>query len=275
MPELPEVETVCRQLAAVIVGETIFSAKIVDEKLRKSGVGQLKGHRITEVSRCGKEIVIAFGEELFLEVHLRMTGQLIWYPKGGSLNSGLSLYHKHSPSPKALRVTLHTKKGELRFYDTRRFGTLKLTHQAPTLNAVDPVNDRLTGSRLLELIKGSTQQIKVWLLRQDRLVGIGNIYASEILFDAGISPLRKASSLSTPEVTKLARSIVKILKLAIRKSGTTFSDYRDAKGEAGGFQNLLKVYDRTGERCKKCRSEEILRTVQGQRSTFWCPNCQR
>jgi formamidopyrimidine-DNA glycosylase len=276
MPELPEVETVCRQLAPILAGTRIIGARIYDEKLRQSGVSRLKGRRILGISRVGKEIIISFEEKLFLEVHLRMTGQLIWCPDETDLkiDSGASLYRRVSPSPKALRASFSTEKGELRFYDVRRFGTLKLSDRLPQAKALDPVREKLTGSILAGLIGDSPQQIKLWLLRQDRLAGIGNIYASEILFDAGVAPSRRASSLSSAECTKLAKSTARILNLAIKKSGTTFSDYRDANGESGGFQKLLKVYDREGAECNRC-GELILRTVQGQRSTFWCANCQR
>lgn len=166
-------------------------------------------------------------------------------------------------------------RGALLFYDQRRFGTLEILSQPPEEEArgVEPLSPALTTAVLRELLAGSRQEIKAWLLRQDRLVGIGNIYASEILFTAGIHPLRLAGSLSAAESAALKKAVRQILALAVKHCGTTFSDFQDAAGESGGFARFLKVYQRAGQPCRRCATP-VERLVQQQRSTFYCPRCQ-
>jgi formamidopyrimidine-DNA glycosylase len=139
---------------------------------------------------------------------------------------------------------------------------------------MDPLSPHLTPASLGRLIGESRQNVKAWLLRQDRLVGLGNIYASEILFVAGISPLREAGSLSPDEHGRLWRATRRVLRRAIRNCGTTFSDFQDAQGLTGSYQHYLKVYGREDEPCPACRTP-VVRIVQQQRSTYYCPRCQR
>jgi formamidopyrimidine-DNA glycosylase len=138
---------------------------------------------------------------------------------------------------------------------------------------VEPLSRHLTATTLGELLGHSRQPLKIWLLRQDRLVGLGNIYASEILFAARLSPLRPAGDLSPEEVQRLHRAMRRVLRAAIDCCGTTFSDFQDAHGAAGSFQECLAVYSRAGDPCHLCETP-VKRLVQQQRSTFWCPRCQ-
>ena len=174
-----------------------------------------------------------------------------------------------------LRARFDLDRGALLFVDTRRFGTFDWYRargdSAPA--GIDPLSPELTPPRLEGLLRGSTQNLKAWLLRQDRLVGLGNIYASEILHDARVSPLRDTRSLIDDEIGRLYRSTRKILRRAIRNCGTTFSDFQDARGVEGSYQQYLAVYDRAGLGCPRCRTP-IDRVVQQQRSTFHCPGCQ-
>jgi formamidopyrimidine-DNA glycosylase len=268
MPELPEVETVARQLDPLVAGRRVRQLVIRDYKLGRSGVAAVRGARVLRVRRSGKQVVfeLAVGRrrraELFLVVHLRMTGRLVWVAPGAEV-------------PDRVRAVLVLDRGRVAFCDTRRFGTLRLHRDPAELapDGVEPLSDDLTAARLGSLLAGSAQPIKAWLLRQDRLVGIGNIYAAEILFSCRVDPRRPAGSLTTGELRDLRRGIRSVLRRAIENCGTTFSDFQDARGRRGGFARLLKVYRREGEPCRRCGAP-IERIVQQQRSTFFCPGCQ-
>ena len=270
MPELPEVETVCRQLTPLIRGEQIEAIALYDSKLKLSQRRLLLGRTVHEIERLGKQIVIHVQgadheADSYLAFHLRMSGRLVAIrgriPKNETV--------------KYLRARLFFPDCELHFIDPRRFGTITLTCDRDTLlpEGIDPLSSKFTKHALAELIGSSKQPVKHWLIRQDKLVGIGNIYASEILFAAGIHPERPVSDLTKTEQALLFAETRKILRRAIKHCGTTFSDFQDAHGLTGSFQKYLRVYSREGKKCKKCKSE-ITRIVQQQRSTFFCPRCQ-
>ncbi|MFH1071151.1 MAG: bifunctional DNA-formamidopyrimidine glycosylase/DNA-(apurinic or apyrimidinic site) lyase [Candidatus Glassbacteria bacterium] len=270
MPELPEVETIVRQLGPLLTGRRTRELKIYDRKLETGLKDVVPGRPVETVSRLGKQICLALGSNgsdrnpLWLVFHLRMTGRLI-------VDS-----ERRGQNERHLRAELVLEDGSLLFYDLRRFGLLlvlrSLEEAAPL--GIDPLSPRFTVSHLTELIGGSTTAIKPWLLRQDRIVGLGNIYASEILFASVIDPRTPACRLDHSRLTRLHRQTRHILRLAIENCGTTFSDFQDSHGRTGSFQNLLKVYDRQGEPCPRCRSA-IERIVQQQRSTYFCPACQK
>jgi len=267
MPELPEVETVARQLGHLLSGRSVRTLEILDPLLGPPGVASLAGRTVGGVRRLGKQVLLELdraGAPLWLAFHLRMTGRLIWREGGGRV------------SPRHLRARLRLEGGWLLFYDPRRFGTLHLCNSLAELEpaGLDPLSGELTDAALAGLLAGSPQAIKPWLLRQDRLVGLGNIYASEILFAAGIDPRRPARSLGAAEIRELRRGTRAVLERAIERCGTTFSDFQDARGLAGSFQDCLGVYGREGEPCPRCGTP-VERLTQQQRSTFWCARCQR
>ncbi len=271
MPELPEVETIARQLNERLSGCKIRGLIIRDAKLLNanivSGVKALPGAMIRNVSRMGKLAVIHIaprkGPQLHLRVHLRMTGRLIWSDNGAP------------PDQRTPRAILQCDCGALYFCDTRRFGVMEIcAAEQRCAGGTDPMLAPLDATTLASVIRGSKQEIKPWLMRQDRLCGIGNIYASEILFESGISPFRKAGDLSAEELKKLGRATKAILQRAIRNCGVTFSDFQDSNGRMGKYQKFLKVYARTGKPCPRCGAI-IQRSVQQQRSTFFCPICQK
>jgi len=269
MPELPEVETVARQLVPYIVGRTVRGLQILDPRLRNGRTPQVRGRKIRDVRRSGKRVLIELGPAprgstpLWLAVHLRMTGRLLWAA------AGTDGARDH------LRARFRLDRGELLFVDARRFGTFDWyrSHEASLPRGIDPLSPELTARGFAELLRGSRQNLKAWLLRQDRLVGLGNIYASEILHSARLSPSREAGTVDRAGATRLYRSTRRILERAIRNCGTTFSDFQDARGVEGSYQQYLAVYDREGERCRRCRTP-VVRLVQQQRSTFYCPGCQ-
>jgi formamidopyrimidine-DNA glycosylase len=275
VPELPEVETVARQLDPEVRGRKLREVEVRDHKLEGSDWDSAAGYTVSKVRRVSKRVVFDLARAkqppLWIAVHLRMTGRLIWTPHKPAKD-----YQPHSrpPTEKSLRLVFQLAGGELRFYDTRRFGTVELLDVEPQLvgPALEPLSEGFTAKTLGELLKDARGEIKPWLMRQDRIAGMGNIYASEALFRAGIHPRRAAGSLSTAEVRLLRKSINNLLCQAIGKMGTTFSDYADAKGESGSFQKFLRVYGRKGQPCRKCGTP-IEQITQQQRSTFFCPVC--
>lgn len=271
MPELPEVETVARQLAPVLRGRVLRGVQLFDAKLAPLAVRPLIGGRVESVTRCGKEIAIALRgkKAAYLCVHLRMTGRLIWKRENAKGAASDASPDRH------LRAVLRFDRGELCFYDPRRFGTLRCVTALEELNVRgrEPLAPDFTAEELCELLAGSKQEIKTWLLRQDKLVGLGNIYASEILFRSRIHPQRPAGSLSAVEIRALHRTTRRVLEAAIRHAGTTFSDFRHTTGSSGGFQRFLKVYDREGKPCTAC-AQPIARIVGQGRSTYYCSSCQ-
>jgi formamidopyrimidine-DNA glycosylase len=272
VPELPEVETVARQLAPCLVGRTVRDLRILDPLLRDCETPPaVAGRTVLRVGRSGKRVLVAFSERpgrrgaLWLAVHLRMTGRLLWCETD-----------RAAPHVSHLRARLRFDAGALLFIDPRRFGTFRWyrSEEAAAPRGIDPLSAALTPARLAALLGRSPQCLKAWLLRQDRLVGLGNIYASEILHAARLSPFRAAGSLDPGEVRRLLGAARRILERAIRHCGTTFSDFQDARGLEGSFQRFLAVYDRAGRRCRRCGAA-VAREVQQQRSTYYCPHCQR
>jgi len=268
VPELPEVETVARQLAPQVEGRRIVSVGIVDPKLEHAALHRdLPGARIRDCGRMGKQVVLrldtARGGRRWLCIHLRMTGRL--------------RVLEAAPGPVALplRAVLELDRGWLTFVDPRRFGTLRLADRrsgaAPP--GAEPLSRAFTAASLTALLGRSRQPLKPWLLRQDRITGLGNIYASEILFVSRLSPERAAGSLDAGEIRRLHRAIRSVLRAAISACGTTFSDFQDARGVEGSYARYLTVYGREDQPCRRCRTP-IRRGVQQQRATYWCPRCQ-
>lgn len=270
MPELPEVETVARQLAPLVEGRRLRQVQVLDPLLRPLRAPRpYRDRRVERVFRSGKQVLFGLNgsSPLFLAVHLRMTGRLIWTDE-------------QRLKPSHLRASLKMDRGQVLFIDTRRFGTIGwITDARQPLQtgggglAIDPTTEQFTAEALASLLSTSSQALKVWLLRQDRLNGLGNIYASEILYQARLSPRRMARTVRGREVERLHAATRSVLQRAIDACGTTFSDFQDAHGVTGSYQQYLAVYGREGEPCPSCRTE-IRRIVQQQRSTFFCPQCQ-
>ncbi len=268
MPELPEVETVARQLDPLVRGRDVRRLLCLDARLEMPRSTDLRGFVVRRVTRAGKQVAFELvnrgGRERTLVVHLRMTGRLVWDPADGG------------DRPHHLRARLELASGGVDFIDPRRFGTLawRGAAESGSSEAIDPLSSGLDAAVLASLLQGSRQPLKPWLMRQDRLVGIGNIYASEILFEAGLSPFRQAGSLTADETGALVKSVKRVLRRAIRHCGTTFSDFQDAHGVTGSYQERLRVYGREGEPCRACGAR-IERVVQAQRSTYFCSGaCQ-
>lgn len=271
MPELPEVETIVRDLARLLPGASIREVRVVHPDLLEGEdpadfAAGLRGRRFEEVSRRAKNILLRLDRGL-LVVNLGMTGRLL-------------VRSPDDPPPTHLGVRFRLDDGrEMDYHDTRRFGRLqRFTREAWERReaelGMEPLSDAFTAEYLHDLAGRSRVAVKTWLMDQRRVVGVGNIYASEALFRAGIDPRRPARSLSGGEARRLRESVREVLREAIDFRGTTLLDYRDASGERGEFVTRLRVYDRAGEPCAACGSE-VQRIVQGGRSTFFCATCQR
>lgn len=280
MPELPEVETVARQLAPLLSGQRVEQVRVLDSKLAGSALDTLVGDRIATVRRVGKQVALAVtkqGAERTLLIHLRMSGRLLWRGRHSQTIVSLpdQLVHQPTTAVKHVRLTLACDGGELDFVDPRRFGTCALYDCASAMPEIgmDPMSAEFTATALKRLLSDVRQPLKPWLLRQDRIVGLGNIYASEILFRSGLSPFREAGSLKRVEIDRLYSEMRQTLAEAIEMCGTTFSDFQQSNGEAGGFQSFLTVYEREGEGCTRCNGL-IRRDVQAGRSTYHCERCQ-
>jgi formamidopyrimidine-DNA glycosylase len=273
MPELPEVETVRRNLDRLIVGATItdvvfgdFTGSIANPA-PDIFADALQGQRIVGTGRRGKYLLLRLDSGDVIAVHLRMTGDLHYVPEG-------------EPWGKHLHLAMLLDDGhELRFADTRKFGRIWLL-TPPEVEDLDerigpePLDPALTPEQFHELLQRHTRAIKPLIMDQAFLAGVGNIYADEALFAAQIHPLRPASSLSLSETTNLLNAIRLAFQNAIDRGGTTVRNYRNAFGEPGGNQEYLQIYQLSeGDPCPRCGTP-INRIVVAQRGTRFCATCQ-
>lgn len=284
MPELPEVETIVRDLDKKLKNKKIISVKSLDKKVFQLTSGDVKnilGKKIKAVSRRAKMIIFDL-DNYFLIVHLKMTGQLVYQTKTSLIVGGHPIVNKDKKLPnKFSRVIFKfNDKGTLYFNDVRRFGWIKLLAKNKFIEfknnlGVEPLSSDFTLEYFNKFLSHKSKtSIKQALLDQKYISGIGNIYADESLFKAQIKPFRKVATLNPKEIKKLWRAIPEILKFAIKHRGTSFNDYVDASGEAGNFIKYLKVYGRGGEKCKNC-GEPIKKIKLGGRGTHWCDKCQK
>ncbi|MGB4704821.1 MAG: bifunctional DNA-formamidopyrimidine glycosylase/DNA-(apurinic or apyrimidinic site) lyase [Candidatus Saccharicenans sp.] len=275
MPELPEVETVVRDLRAALRGkkikEMVFFSPHLEKRQPASAPApdRYLGKKIVEIRRRGKMIIFEIEGGLGLLVHLKMTGQLI-------LCSPARPSDKHTHA----RMSFYGIRKELRFRDVRKFGFLTCLNLCDISQKVDsslgpePLAMNFSDFRKRLLVYGK-KKIKSWLLDQKIIAGIGNIYSDEILFRAGLRPERMAGSLDETEARRLWNSMRFILKKAISLRGSSVSDYVDATGETGRFQLEHRVYGKGGEVCRRCRQSVIERKKIGGRSSYFCPACQK
>jgi formamidopyrimidine-DNA glycosylase len=276
VPELPEVETIRRDLESRVVGRCITAVHIppdtgkpvpvlkgIDEASFREGV---VGARIDGLERRGKYLALHLDTGSFLVVHLRMTGALLHRASG-------------SAPDRFLRAVLVLDDGtELRFTDIRKFGGLWLVEELTEASTgglgPEPLSEGFTVEVLAEALKGRRTPVKSVLLDQSRIAGIGNIYADEACYAAGIDPRKLAGKVSKAKVTKLHKAIQDVLLFGVESRGASFRDYHDVEGESGNMQMHVKVFRRTGKPCYACGSP-IQRVKIGGRSTHYCPKCQR
>jgi formamidopyrimidine-DNA glycosylase len=293
MPELPEVETVARDLQRWVAGAQITDAEVHwDRTIRhpqpaEQFVAEVRGAQIERVGRRAKSVLIHFTDGRVMTVALRMTGALIVAPPG-------------TPEDKYARVVFCLADGrELRYRDVRKFGriglweggglrrrrTTKARRRVSESTAPyrvgdvfgrhgpEPLATTFSAARLAERLRGRSARLKTLLLDQSFVAGVGNIYADEALWRARLHPLRAADTLTGPEIARLHRALRAVLRQGIQNRGSSFTDYVGADGEPGANAEQLAVYRRTGEPCLRCGTR-IERLIVGQRSTHFCPHCQ-
>lgn len=276
MPELPEVESLRRALARSLLGRSIVSVQINQPRLRRvvspDFSSAVSGHQIEGLRRRAKYLIVDLSGATSLLVHLGMSGSLT-HRDTRFVPGQFDSRHDH--------VHFRLDDGNALVYnDPRRFGLLKLVRRdefesTPELNALgpEPIGDAFDAAYLARKARGRRAAIKTVLMDQRVVAGIGNIYAAEILFRAGVRPTRRAGRLKRAELERIVAATAPILRAAIDGRGTTFRSYRDSRGRPGGFASRLKVYGRAGEPCYAC-SATIRKATVGQRTSFYCPQCQ-
>ena len=271
MPELPEVETIVRNLSPKLKGLRVESFKIFLPTILRTGntflLRKLRGKSVTEVRRRGKIILIELEDNLCLLFHLKMTGSLLFCPRKDP-------YDKHVH----FLLLFKGQKKELRFRDVRKFGFISCLpssdiHLSEELRNLGPEPLEMSYSCFEEILKKRKARIKCLLLDQHFIAGIGNIYADEILFEAKIHPMTSASLLKKKDKERLWKAMREVLQKAIEKKGSSIQDYRDDEGRLGAFQNLHQAYGREGLPCSRC-GEKIERLRLSGRSSFFCSHCQ-
>jgi formamidopyrimidine-DNA glycosylase len=272
MPELPEVETIARKLRRSITGKQIAGVYLSGKSLRRplpvDFAVQLSGRTIRAIHRKGKYLILEMQPDGYWIIHLGMSGRLFY-------TAGPADREKHTHA-----IVQFAEGGELRYCDPRRFGLMDFC-QVPRLEALpdvqrlgrDPLATCLDADWLwLELAK-TRRDLKSFLLDQQRIAGLGNIYVCEAMFRARVHPARRCNTLTRQEAAALTRAIRAVLTAAVRHRGTSFSDFMDSDGAPGAHQDFLRVFQREGEKCRRCRAT-IKRMRQGNRSTYFCPRCQ-
>ena len=271
MPELPEVETIRRGIAPHVTGRTITRVVVRDRRLRwpiiRGFEKKLTGRTIKAVDRRGKYLLLDLGGDRVI-LHMGMTGRL-------ALFEGERAVVKHDHVDIALSGGL-----TLRFNDARRFGAAlwwpasHKTHLLLKDMGPEPFAADFSADYLFALSRGRSAAVKNFLMDGRVVVGVGNIYAAEALFRARIRPMRAAGKVTRAGYAALVKAVRDVLEAAIAAGGTTFRDFRDSEGQPGYFVQKLFVYDRFGEPCRRCKTP-IARVVIGQRSSFYCPRCQK
>ncbi len=286
MPELPEVETVRKGLEKQLRNFCIEKVEVLSERSIASNGGSsffisnLKGLTIGNWDRRGKYLIAQLtkknksSKEIdsgSLVVHLRMTGYFQWH-------------QKNKDPCRHTRIRFWNSQGaEVRFIDIRNFGQMWLVPQGKSPKEIinglknlgpEPFSNDFSPAYLKACFKGRKRPVKSSLLDQSIVAGIGNIYADESLFEAGIYPIKQSGALKELELSNLYKSLIKVIQISIKEGGTTFSDFRNLEGLNGNYGEQAWVYRRTKKPCRKCGSE-ILRTKLSGRSTHWCPKCQK
>ncbi len=280
MPELPEVETIRMGLQKYLVGHTVTDIDVRLPKMLTGEVQSLIGAKVQGIRRFGKGLVIDFDNGYSLAIHIKMTGQLVYkgtkVPKETQVSEkvGKILPHNHT------HLIFHLNNATLYYNDIRQFGWLKILKTAdvkelPFFKDLGPeVFKELTLSLFSDIVKRNKIAIKPLLLEQKKLSGVGNIYANDALFKAGIDPRRKAHALTDTEIEKLFASIEEVMKKGIEVGGSSEWSYVNALGEEGEYQKIFQIYGREGKPCLVCGTV-IEKLVLGGRGTYLCPTCQK
>lgn len=275
MPELPEVETIVREIAPLLAGSRIARAElrktdVLREVTKPRLIKALQGNTIEQVYRRAKHVVFRLSSGHRMIIQPRMTGSVIVYER--QLTRDELKY--------AVLICTLSDKRKFVFRDVRRLGTIWLLDEEGWIAYTgrigpEPLEETFTTSVFAERLKGTRTAVKKAIMDQRRLAGVGNIYANEALFDARINPAKSTKQLSLEQFARLHGAIVDVLKRALASSGTTLRDYRTGTGEEGRFQFELRVYGRGGERCVNCGRKLVMTHAIDKRQTTYCKKCQR
>ncbi len=293
MPELPEVETIRRQLAPLVEGRCLLRVEILDPRWSRPLTPEeladaLVGRRVERLDRRGKYLLWHLSDEVFLAQHLRMTGAVLCEPSAEpthvrvriELGASSRTRAPGAPAPAASTRSRGPRRRRLVIVDPRRFGTGELLLGEDAMErffaarlGLEPLDERFTAEHLHALARGRAAPVKAFLLDQRRIAGVGNIYADEALFRAGIHPLRPAGRLSPAQCSRLREGVIEALGEGIDARGATIDDFRHVDGVRGSFQDRFLVHRREGLPCPRCGTA-IVKMVVGGRGTYVCERCQ-
>jgi formamidopyrimidine-DNA glycosylase len=282
MPELPEVETIRRQLSLELVGKKIAKVDVLREKSFGGDARKMKGWIVDEVGRKAKVIEISFkGINVVMIIHLKMTGQLVFVDGKKRVAGGhpTADWIKELPSKHTRVVIDFTNGSKLFFNDMRVFGWMRLVDKEKyekeiRKTAPDVTDKEFSLQYFSDLVKKTNKAVKLLLVDQEKIGGVGNIYANDALYLAKVMPNRKANSLSNLEIINLLASIREVINKGIKYGGASAANYVDTKGMGGTYQEHFLVYQKDGEKCNKCGGK-IQKMKIGGRGTFFCPKCQK
>lgn len=274
MPELPEVETIKRSLQKSVVGKKITGIEVLLAKQFQGKKEDVVGEKITSIDRRGKILKISLSNGKNLLIHFKLSGQLLWVGHPIPF-AGIEL------PAKTTHVIFDINGGRLFFNDLRQFGWIKVVDEAGVAKeigklGIEPFDKEFTADYLKQIFSKTAKPIKLILMEQEKIAGIGNIYANDALFEAGIMPTRQSKSLKDDEIDKLRKAIIKVLEEGLKYGGSSAADeaYIKPSGERGEYQKHFRVYQRDGQKCLKCGTT-IKRIKIGGRGTFYCPDCQK
>lgn len=283
MPELPEVETIRLGLQDKIVGLKITDIEVRVAKIFQGNTKEVIGTKIKKISRRAKILIFNLDNNRSLVIHLKLTGQLVYHKDGSQATFGHPIPFAGTTLPaKTTHVIFTFSDGSKLFYnDVRKFGWIKIVESSKLKDesffkgfGLEPLTSEFTENKFKEIIRRKKTPIKLVLMDQKQIAGVGNIYANEALFLAGIHPQKRANALTEEQVEKLYKSLLLVLREGIKYGGSSENAYVDALGGLGKMQEHFRVYSKNGEKCPKCKNT-IKRIALAGRGTFFCPACQR
>lgn len=279
MPELPEVESIKNSLYSKIINKTIDKIKILSQKNFIGNKNKVIGAKITSLERYGKVLIFKLNNNYFLNIHFKLSGQMLYADNiNSAVYKNIIPFTKTNKMPgKTTRVIIKfTDNSGLFFNDLRKFGWIKVSKKPLIPKGVDVLSKKFTLNKLIKLVSTSPRPIKLILMDQDKITGIGNIYANDSLFKAKIHPLKKSNDLTKKEITNLYQSIKEEINKGIKDKGSSGADeaFILPDGLKGSHQRHFLVYQRENKPCARCKTL-IKRIKQNGRSSFFCPKCQK
>lgn len=278
MPELPEIETIRLYLKKQLVGKTLSRIEVLEPKMLIGGENLILDKKVTSVLRSGKILIIQFEGKAYASFHLKLSGQILFAKNSNNAVFKVQIprANTHTMPGKTTKIILHfTDNSALYFNDMRKFGWMKIARNPELVKGIDILSKEFTFANFENILRKTSRAIKIVLMDQDKIGGIGNIYANDALFEAKIHPARKANEITSHEAKTLYRSILDTIKNGLDYKGSSAHDelYILPNGEKGEYQNHFKAYHKHGTKCPNCGT--IMKRIElGGRGTFFCPKCQ-